>query len=253
MGLLPGSFPENTILSPGARLLLLRNKLAYEARYGSLNGIQWFEYTGRLSNDGETLSISDANLEPILSFTFNDQAPWPTSPDGTGPSLVLVNPLEGPDHGQAASWRASTTIGGSPGTIEAEGTDYATWAARRNIQGGASDDDDLDTISNFMEFLYGSDPGSPNSAPELEISMENLEVDGEIDDYLVITYQRNIEALGSLTVELSADLVTWSSDPDLTELLTQSENGNGTATVTVRLKSPVNSQGGPFFARLRGE
>ena len=104
-----------------------------------------------------------------------------------------------------------------------------------------------------MEFLYGSDPGSPNSAPELEISMENLEVDGEIDDYLVITYQKNIEALGSLTVELSADLVTWSSDPDLTELLTQSENGNGTATVTVRLKSPVNSQGGPFFARLRGE
>ncbi len=246
-------FPENTILSPGARLLLLRNKLAYEARYGSLNGIQWFEYTGRLSNDGETLSISDANLEPILSFTYNDQAPWPTSPDGTGPSLVLVNPLEGPDHGQAANWRASTTIGGSPGTIESEGTDYATWAARRNIQGGASDDDDLDTISNFMEFLYGSDPGSPNSAPELELSMENLEVDGENDDYLVVTYQKNLEALGSLTVELSADLVTWFSDSNLTEPLAQVDNGNGTATVTIRLKNPVSTQGGPFFARLRGE
>ena len=104
-----------------------------------------------------------------------------------------------------------------------------------------------------MEFLYGSDPGTPNSAPELELSMENLEVDGENDDYLVVTYQKNLEALGSLTVELSADLVTWSSDSDLTEPLAQVDNGNGTATVTIRLKNPVSTQGGPFFARLRGE
>ncbi|MDP7106886.1 MAG: hypothetical protein QGH41_07390, partial [Roseibacillus sp.] len=63
----------------------------------------------------------------------------------------------------------------------------------------------------------------------------------------------NLNALGTLTIELSSDLVTWTSGPDLTELLTQVDNGNATTTVTVRLKNPVSTQGNIFFARLRGE
>ena len=73
-----------------------------------------------------------------------------------------------------------------------------------------------------------------------------------IENYLVLTYQENLNALGALTVEISSDLVTWSSDPGLTELLTQVDNGDGTVTVTVRLASPVNPSGESYFARLRG-
>ena len=247
------TFPDNTVLAPGGRLLLLRNHLAYEARYGSLPTIQWFEYTGRLSNDGEAIVLSGANLEPILEFLYNDQLPWSTAADGTGPSLVLVNPLNDPNHGQAASWTASRNPGGSPGTTEPTGVDYATWATTSNVQGGPSDDDDHDTISNFMEFLHGSRPDAAGEAPELQINVQNLEINGEIDDYLVITYQRSLNALGRLTIELSSDLVTWTSGSNLTELLTQVDNGNDTTTVTVRLKNPVSAQGDLFFARLRGE
>jgi len=247
------TFPDNTVLAPGARLLLLRNHLAYEARYGSLPAIQWFEYTGRLSNDGEAIVLSGANLEPFLEFFYNDQLPWSTAADGTGPSLVLVNPFNDPDHGQAASWTASRNPGGSPGTTEPTGVDYATWATTSNVQGGPSDDDDHDTISNFMEFLHGSRPDAAGEAPELQINVQNLEINGEIDDYLVITYQKSLNALGRLTIELSSDLVTWTSGSNLTELLTQVDNGNATTTVTVRLKNPVSAQGDLFFARLRGE
>ena len=247
------TFPDNTVLAPGARLLLLRNHLAYEARYGSLPSIQWFEYTGRLSNDGEAIVLSGANLEPFLEFFYNDQLPWSTAADGTGPSLVLVNPFNDPDHGQAASWTASRNPGGSPGTTEPTGVDYATWATTSNVQGGPSDDDDHDTISNFMEFLHGSRPDAAGEAPELQINVQNLEINGEIDDYLVITYQKSLNALGRLTIELSSDLVTWTSGSNLTELLTQVDNGNATTTVTVRLKNPVSAQGDLFFARLRGE
>ena len=131
--------------------------------------------------------------------------------------------------------------------------DYASWATTSNVQGGPDDDDDHDTISNFMEFLHGSRPDAAGDAPELQINVQSLEINGETDDYLVITYQRNLNALGTLTIELSSDLVTWTSGPDLTELLTQVDNGNATTTVTVRLKNPVSTQGNIFFARLRGE
>ena len=73
------------------------------------------------------------------------------------------------------------------------------------------------------------------------------------ENYLVLTYQENLNALGALTVETSSDLVTWSSDPDRTELLTQVDNGDGTVTVTMRLASPVNPSGESYFARLRGD
>ena len=71
-------------------------------------------------------------------------------------------------------------------------------------------------------------------------------------DYLVITYQKNLNALGTLTIELSSDLITWNSGSNLTEFLPQVDNGNGTATVTVRLKNPVRIPS-RSFARLRGE
>ncbi|MCH2064115.1 MAG: lamin tail domain-containing protein [Roseibacillus sp.] len=246
------TFPENTVLASGARLLLLRNRLAYEARYGSLPSVQWFEYTGRLSNDGETVIIRGSNLEPILDFTYNDQLPWPTAADGAGPSMVLVNPSGDPDHGEAANWTASRNPGGSPGTTESSGVDYASWAATSNVQGGPNDDDDHDTISNFMEFLHGSRPDAASDAPGLQVSAQRLEVNGEEGDYLVITYQKNLNALGTLTIELSSDLITWNSGSNLTEFLTQVDNGNGTATVTVRLKNPVRIPS-RSFARLRGE
>jgi len=246
------TFPDNTVLAPGARLLLLRNHLAYEARYGSLPSVQWFEYTGRLSNDGEAVIILGSNLEPILDFTYNDQLPWPTAADGAGPSLVLVNPSDDPDHGQAANWTASRNPGGSPGTTEPTGVDYDSWAATSNVQGGPNDDDDHDTISNFMEFLHGSRPDTAGDAPGLQVSAQRLEVNGEEGDYLVITYQKNLNALATLTIELSSDLITWNSGSNLTELLTQVDNGNGTATVTVRLKNPVRIPS-RSFARLRGE
>jgi hypothetical protein len=44
----------------------------------------------------------------IRSFTYDDEFPWPDSPDGLGDSLVLVAPATNPDHSLAANWRASS-------------------------------------------------------------------------------------------------------------------------------------------------
>ncbi len=246
------TFPDATVLGSGARILLVRSRLAYEARYGPLPDVQWFEYSGRLSNDGEQILVSGADLDPILNFFYNDQSPWATRADGAGPSLVLVNPSSNPDPGLAASWTASRTAGGSPGIAEPIGIDYGSWAAGYDLPGGPAGDDDLDGISNFLEFLYGSRPDLAADSPGLRIGVESLEIDGTTDSYLVLTYQQNRNALGTLTVETSGDLVTWNSDPDLTETLGEVDNGDGTATVTLRLSTPMAPGGEPYFVRLRG-
>lgn len=69
-------------------------------------------YSGNLSNGGETLTLKDESNTTIDSVTYEDSSPWPTSPDGNGPSLELKNPSM--DGSQVASWGASLNAGGTP-------------------------------------------------------------------------------------------------------------------------------------------
>ena len=77
-------------------------------------------YTGALSNGGETIEISrpdepDGAVVPYIAVdavTYDDAAPWPLEPDGTGPSLARLSPATyGND---PLNWQASSP-GGTPG------------------------------------------------------------------------------------------------------------------------------------------
>ncbi|NIP98395.1 MAG: hypothetical protein GWO24_35280, partial [Akkermansiaceae bacterium] len=69
----------------------------------------------------------------------------------------------------------------------------------------------------------------------------------------VVTFRENLEALADLTVEVSGDLITWSSDPAMTELVSRVDNGDGTATVTVRMSERIDPGQRQFFVRLRAD
>ncbi|NIP95767.1 MAG: hypothetical protein GWO24_20940, partial [Akkermansiaceae bacterium] len=56
-----------------------------------------------LDNDGETLKLEDASNSTIVEFRYNDALPWPTAPDGLGPSLVLIDPTSKPDPSDPAN------------------------------------------------------------------------------------------------------------------------------------------------------
>lgn len=100
------TFPNNATLAPGATYLLGRNPSALQSKYPGLvvDGV----YSGRLNNDGETLTIRHPQGFDVLSLTYSDAAPWPLATDGLGFSLVLVDAA-------AERYRASTQPGGSPG------------------------------------------------------------------------------------------------------------------------------------------
>jgi len=245
------NFPDNVVLGVGERLLLVRDRVAFEARYGPPPG-QSFEYTGRLSNDGEKIIISGSGAAAIKDFIYNDQAPWPTTADGEGSSLVLIDAASNRDHSDSSNWTASLNFGGSPGAAEPAGVPYDTWAAGFNLLGGALDDDDGDRIINFFEFLYGSSPVDRSDAPVAIASISEIVVGGSSDNYLTLTFKASAHADGVLTVEVSSDLANWSGDPTLTELVSSIDNGDGTATVTVRVVAPISPEQGRIYLRLRG-
>ncbi len=113
------TFPRGQTLAPGRFAVLVSDREAFTNRYPGVPvaGV----YTGKLSNGGERVTLVHATGEPIFDVTYGDGAPWPASPDGTGFSLVPVNPAAASDPAQASSWRASSQVGGSPGADDPAG------------------------------------------------------------------------------------------------------------------------------------
>ena len=104
-------FEPNMILESRQYLVIARDPAAVEAAYG-ITGVLG-PFIGRLGNDGERISLANSNGGTILSFRYNDERPWPVSPDGTGHSLIRAKFRGDPEEGP--TWAASTRIGGTPG------------------------------------------------------------------------------------------------------------------------------------------
>lgn len=105
------------ILEPNERLLIVRDLDAFRKVHGNVHDALiagTFQERTVLSNDGETLTISDANREQILNLTYNDADPWADEADGNGRSLVA----SGDDLDSPLGWRPSAEIDGNPGTSD---------------------------------------------------------------------------------------------------------------------------------------
>lgn len=109
-------FPEpSPLMPPGARWIIANgNRPAdFSARYPDVTVAGW--YDGSLANDGERLELLDREGTLVTSVHYHDSEPWPTSPDGAGPSLEFSADLSDSDPNTPESWQPSATPGGSPG------------------------------------------------------------------------------------------------------------------------------------------
>ncbi|MDX1952619.1 MAG: lamin tail domain-containing protein [Verrucomicrobiota bacterium] len=107
------TFPLGKKLAPGKFALLVGNAAAFTNVYPGVevDGV----FTNNLSNSGEEIALIHAAGQPIMRFSYGDQAPWPAAADGVGFSLVSRSPSFNSDPTNPANWRASSAIGGSPG------------------------------------------------------------------------------------------------------------------------------------------
>ncbi|MCA9217695.1 MAG: lamin tail domain-containing protein [Planctomycetales bacterium] len=102
-----------TELSPGQRVVVVENAAAFAARYGSEIDVAG-EWSGRLSNSGETITLQAAGVQ-IQQFRYSDD--WHTSTDGEGRSLEIANPNGATNTWNiAGSWQPSSSLGGTPGS-----------------------------------------------------------------------------------------------------------------------------------------
>ena len=65
-----------------------------------------------MGGGGDQVRIFDDQGFLIDSVEYDDSDPWPLEPDGLGPTLELINPLN--DNSLAESWTSSID-NGSPG------------------------------------------------------------------------------------------------------------------------------------------
>jgi hypothetical protein len=111
-------FPNGALLMPGQFFVLVRNSGAFEIKYP---GVPWHGvFSGQLDNAGETLRLATIFGQTILALGYGDRAPWPLAADGHGFSLVPRNAALNLNSDDGAHWRASTALGGSPGTDDPE-------------------------------------------------------------------------------------------------------------------------------------
>ncbi|UCG56738.1 MAG: lamin tail domain-containing protein [Phycisphaerales bacterium] len=100
-------------LAPGGYVVIVKDRSVFEARYGTGVYVAG-EYSGRLDNGGERITLEDAIGQTILDFRYRDG--WHPITDGDGFSLTIVDPAH-PDPNSwqdKDSWRPSALIGGSP-------------------------------------------------------------------------------------------------------------------------------------------
>ncbi|MBN1669821.1 MAG: lamin tail domain-containing protein [Kiritimatiellae bacterium] len=114
------TFPPGAELAAGEFAVLVRSAAVFtNACPAVANAVRLFgEYRGKLDNGGERLALLDAEGLTVTSVRYNDRNGWPREADGAGHSLVPV--AEDGYYGDesaddAATWRASNLIGGSPG------------------------------------------------------------------------------------------------------------------------------------------
>jgi len=104
------------VLNPGQVVVVAKNVAAFRSRYGNDALVTGQFGSGNLSNGGEAITIVAADNAVIQTFTYDDAVPWPTSPDGLGPSLTIK--YTNGNYNAGTNWRPSYLTRGTPGYIE---------------------------------------------------------------------------------------------------------------------------------------
>ena len=94
----------------GEYVMVVENQAAFESRFGTSLNVAG-EYSGKLSNGSEQLTLRDTFGGDILVFQYEDGDGWPER-RWRRLSLEIVDP--GGDYEDPLNWRASSDFGGSP-------------------------------------------------------------------------------------------------------------------------------------------
>lgn len=105
--------PNGTTMLGGSYLVLVQFLADFQTVHPTAGPVLG-DFTFGMSGGGELIRLFDNNGVLMDFVMYDDVAPWPTEPDGNGPTLELTNPNL--DNALASSWLASVPPNGSHGT-----------------------------------------------------------------------------------------------------------------------------------------
>jgi hypothetical protein len=143
------------ILSPGEYVVIVADVNQFAEKYPGVSSVNSNAYdtggTGwSLGNKGDVVRLFDSLkiLHDIVAY--DDGGVWPGSPDGSGPSLELLNPYS--DNSLPGSWDPSLVTDGTPGEVNSVYTDNIQPTCkngRRSVALPTSTDDVIVTVRAF--------------------------------------------------------------------------------------------------------
>ena len=108
------TFSDSISLEAGDYLVLCQDSSSFSSFYTEVDnyiGNTGFGFAG----GGELLRLLDSSGVFVDVVEYDDSDPWPSEPDGNGPTLELTNPEL--DNSIADSWASSNADYGTPGSI----------------------------------------------------------------------------------------------------------------------------------------
>ncbi len=96
------TFPAGSEIEAGGFLVIAENPVALMDQHG-VGALG--PYSGRLSGEGESIELRQANGRIADTVGYSNHFPWPTAAGGAGSSMELINP--GLDNDLGGSWRSS--------------------------------------------------------------------------------------------------------------------------------------------------
>lgn len=96
------TFPAGTMIPADGYLLIARNPVGFKEEFG---GDALGPWTGKLSNNGESIELEDAAGQRIDRVDYKVGFPWPTLAAGRGGSMELIH--ADLDNDLGSSWRYS--------------------------------------------------------------------------------------------------------------------------------------------------
>ena len=105
--------PAGTVLEPGGYLVLCEEIALHKQLHPEIENVIG-NFSFGLSANGELIRLYNHSGILVDSVVYENQSPWPTEPNGQGPTLELKNPFL--DNALGENWAASQA-NGTPGTI----------------------------------------------------------------------------------------------------------------------------------------
>ncbi len=221
------TFPAVT-LNAGDYFVVAKDS-AIVNNFFNISAYQWT--SGGLSNGGEDICIETANGDTVDYVDYDDNSPWPTSPDGNGPSLTFCNLSL--DNNNGANWTASTAFVG----VNAAGDSiFAT--------PGAGCGGSTPPSTGFKVLLVDDDNNGSQDSPAIDTALAHS---GYTYSYMILS-----SSAPTYNDLKDYDMIIWSTSNDGTSLKLwdvsdTAANGPGAIKFSQGLQTYIDSAKGTVW------